>query len=233
MQVIDRLDQLVVKPVAESGGYGMLIGPGASDAEIEAMRRADRGRPPRLHRAGGRVAVAAPHARRRPPRGPPHRPAPVRALRRQDRGDPRRAHPGRPAQGEPGRQLEPGRRQQGHLGARRPGPSDAPSADWPSDARPPRRVAVLGRSSDRAGRGHGPHARRHLPRPARGDAVGGRALLAGPAQGAVARPPVRRARAGHARRDRLGVPRVRPAEPRGDRLRGELGAGRTPAPLAS
>ena len=37
--VIDRMDELVVKPVAESGGYGMLIGPAASDGEIEAMRR--------------------------------------------------------------------------------------------------------------------------------------------------------------------------------------------------
>jgi uncharacterized circularly permuted ATP-grasp superfamily protein len=37
--VLDRLDELVVKPVAESGGYGMLIGPSASDAEIEAMRK--------------------------------------------------------------------------------------------------------------------------------------------------------------------------------------------------
>jgi len=37
--VLDRLDELVVKPVAESGGYGMLIGPAASDGEIEAMRR--------------------------------------------------------------------------------------------------------------------------------------------------------------------------------------------------
>jgi uncharacterized circularly permuted ATP-grasp superfamily protein len=37
--VIDRMDELVVKPVAESGGYGMLIGPSATDAEIEAMRR--------------------------------------------------------------------------------------------------------------------------------------------------------------------------------------------------
>ena len=78
--VLDRLDELVVKPVAESGGYGMLIGPAATDAELEAMRRADRGRPPQLHRPGGGVAVAAPHARRRPPRGPPHRPAPVRAV---------------------------------------------------------------------------------------------------------------------------------------------------------
>ena len=116
--VLDRLDELVVKPVAESGGYGMLIGPSATDAECEAMRKRDRGRPARLHRAGGGAAVAAPHARRRPPRGPPRRPAPVRAVRRQGRGDPRRAHPGRAAQGEPRRELEPGRRQQGHLGAR-------------------------------------------------------------------------------------------------------------------
>lgn len=38
-EVIDRIDQLVVKPVAESGGYGMLIGPAASDAECAAMAR--------------------------------------------------------------------------------------------------------------------------------------------------------------------------------------------------
>ena len=36
--VLDRLDQLVVKPVAASGGYGMLIGPAASDAEIARFR---------------------------------------------------------------------------------------------------------------------------------------------------------------------------------------------------
>jgi uncharacterized circularly permuted ATP-grasp superfamily protein len=32
--VLDRLDQLVVKPVAESGGYGLCIGPAATDAEL-------------------------------------------------------------------------------------------------------------------------------------------------------------------------------------------------------
>ncbi len=37
--VLERIDQLVVKPVAESGGYGMLIGPAATDAEIAAMRK--------------------------------------------------------------------------------------------------------------------------------------------------------------------------------------------------
>jgi uncharacterized circularly permuted ATP-grasp superfamily protein len=36
--VLDRLDQLVVKPVAASGGYGMLIGPAASDEEVARFR---------------------------------------------------------------------------------------------------------------------------------------------------------------------------------------------------
>ncbi|MTV25438.1 circularly permuted type 2 ATP-grasp protein [Nitriliruptoraceae bacterium ZYF776] len=37
-EVLDRLDQLVVKPVAASGGYGMLIGPAAGDEEIARFR---------------------------------------------------------------------------------------------------------------------------------------------------------------------------------------------------
>ncbi len=37
-ECLDRLDELVVKPVAGSGGYGMLIGPSASDGEIAAFR---------------------------------------------------------------------------------------------------------------------------------------------------------------------------------------------------
>jgi uncharacterized circularly permuted ATP-grasp superfamily protein len=35
---LDRLDQLVVKPVGESGGYGITIGPRASRAELEDAR---------------------------------------------------------------------------------------------------------------------------------------------------------------------------------------------------
>jgi uncharacterized circularly permuted ATP-grasp superfamily protein len=35
---LERLDELVVKPVAESGGYGMLIGPAATDGEIAKFR---------------------------------------------------------------------------------------------------------------------------------------------------------------------------------------------------
>jgi uncharacterized circularly permuted ATP-grasp superfamily protein len=38
-EVLDRLDELVVKPVAEAGGYGLLIGPTASDGELEDARR--------------------------------------------------------------------------------------------------------------------------------------------------------------------------------------------------
>jgi uncharacterized circularly permuted ATP-grasp superfamily protein len=35
---LDHLHELVVKPVAESGGYGLLIGPHASNAELEEFR---------------------------------------------------------------------------------------------------------------------------------------------------------------------------------------------------
>src|ERR1700754_799632 len=36
--VLERLDSLVVKEVGESGGYGMLVGPASTAAEIEAFR---------------------------------------------------------------------------------------------------------------------------------------------------------------------------------------------------
>ena len=39
-EALGRLDELVVKPVGESGGYGVLIGPHASDEELEAARAA-------------------------------------------------------------------------------------------------------------------------------------------------------------------------------------------------
>ena len=38
--VLDNLEKLVVKPVGESGGYGIVIGPKASKAELAAARRA-------------------------------------------------------------------------------------------------------------------------------------------------------------------------------------------------
>ncbi len=36
--VLARLDQLVIKPVAEAGGYGVVIGPKATDAELDHCR---------------------------------------------------------------------------------------------------------------------------------------------------------------------------------------------------
>jgi uncharacterized circularly permuted ATP-grasp superfamily protein len=36
--VLDRLDELVVKPVAEAGGYGLVIGPHATDAELAEVK---------------------------------------------------------------------------------------------------------------------------------------------------------------------------------------------------
>jgi uncharacterized circularly permuted ATP-grasp superfamily protein len=38
LYVLDHLDELVVKPVGESGGYGMLVGPHSTAAERDAMR---------------------------------------------------------------------------------------------------------------------------------------------------------------------------------------------------
>ncbi len=37
-EVLERLDELVVKPVAASGGYGLVIGPHAQDEELAALR---------------------------------------------------------------------------------------------------------------------------------------------------------------------------------------------------
>ena len=39
-EALGRLDELVVKPVGESGGYGVLIGPQASDEQLEGARAA-------------------------------------------------------------------------------------------------------------------------------------------------------------------------------------------------
>jgi uncharacterized circularly permuted ATP-grasp superfamily protein len=44
-QVLEQLPQLVVKEVQGSGGYGMLIGPAASKAELEAFRKRLRANP--------------------------------------------------------------------------------------------------------------------------------------------------------------------------------------------
>src|SRR5882672_8300651 len=44
-QTLDRLSELVVKPVEGSGGYGIVFGPNASAAELSALRKRIRGNP--------------------------------------------------------------------------------------------------------------------------------------------------------------------------------------------
>ena len=65
--MLENLDELVVKAVGESGGYGMLIGPHSTAEQREEFRRADRSRAAQLHRAAdaGAFARAVLHRRRR------------------------------------------------------------------------------------------------------------------------------------------------------------------------
>ena len=56
-EVLDRLDELVVKPVDGSGGKGIVIGPAASAEELDALRRRVTERPARLDRPAAGPAV--------------------------------------------------------------------------------------------------------------------------------------------------------------------------------
>ncbi len=58
--ILDHLDELVVKPVDASGGYGMLVGPTSSAAERETFRRRLQARPRRVRRAADDRAQPAP-----------------------------------------------------------------------------------------------------------------------------------------------------------------------------
>ena len=119
-EVLDRLDELVVKPVDGSGGKGLVVGPDASTRRARRAARAPARRPARLDRAARRAALDDPDARRGRHAPAPRRPAPVRGQRRERGvGAARRPHPGRAARGPARRELEPGRRIEGHVGARR------------------------------------------------------------------------------------------------------------------
>ena len=116
--VLDNMDQLVLKPANESGGYGILIGNRATTAQLTAQAEAIEADP--------RNWVAQPIlqlstsptlcAQRR--RAAPRRPAAVHPQRGDELRHRRRADPRRPAQGLAGRQLVAGWRQQGHLDRR-------------------------------------------------------------------------------------------------------------------
>ena len=116
--VLDNLADLVVKEVHGSGGYGMLIGPKSDQATIAAFRAKLKSDPEELHRPADARALHLPDLRRGGGGAAPCRSAPVRAHRprprphRSGRPDPRR-----PQTRIACRQFEPGRRDQGHMGA--------------------------------------------------------------------------------------------------------------------
>ena len=60
-----HLHELVVKPVAESGGYGLLIGPHATQGRAGRVPRPAEGRPGQLHQPADGEAVGLPDAVRR------------------------------------------------------------------------------------------------------------------------------------------------------------------------
>ncbi len=121
-EVLDRLDELVVKPVAGSGGKGLVVGPDATKeelAELKVQLLAD----PRGWIAQPVVQLLDdPDPRRRGDAPAARRSAAVRRQRRVGcLGPPGRPDPGRPPRGAAGRQLVAGRRLERHLG-RRPRP---------------------------------------------------------------------------------------------------------------
>ncbi len=91
-EVMDRLAELVVKPVDGAGGKGVLIGPAATKSELEPRASTSSG-PARLDRPARRPAVDRPDAHPRRARAAPRRPPALRGQRRRRRvGPARRAH---------------------------------------------------------------------------------------------------------------------------------------------
>jgi hypothetical protein len=140
--VLAHLHELVVKEVHGAGGYGMLVGPAASKAEIEDFRRVLLANPANYIAQPTLALSHLPDLRRKRHRAAPHRPAALRAVG-QGRADGARRADARGAEGGlAGRQFVAGRRHQGHLGA----------GDWRTDhAVTNRRPPVLdGRYMERA-----------------------------------------------------------------------------------
>ena len=73
--VIERLDEMVVKPVDGSGGKGLVIGPAADGRHPRRAAPAPAGGPARLDRPAGRPAVDGADAHRRSARAAARRPA--------------------------------------------------------------------------------------------------------------------------------------------------------------
>ena len=113
---LDHLEELVVKPVGEAGGYGITIGPQASRAGTRGLPGQAGGRPGQLHQPALHQPVGRADAGRwrRSSRA-----TSICALcdhRGRDLGAPGRAHAGGAAQRLAGGQLVAGRRIEGYVG---------------------------------------------------------------------------------------------------------------------
>ena len=115
--VLENLEQLVVKEVHGSGGYGMLIGPTSSAAEIEKFPRQAQGEARNVHRAADARALDLPDLRRGRALASSSRPASLRPRRRPRPSRARRPDARCAEEGLARRQLEPGWRHQGHMGS--------------------------------------------------------------------------------------------------------------------
>ncbi len=117
--VLDHLSELVVKEVNGSGGYGMLVGPHASKAQIEEFRAKLLAAPDNFIAQPTLSLSACPTSF---PGGVAPRHVDLQAFRalgrRRRAGRARRPDPRRAEGGLAGGQFQPGRRHQGHLGAR-------------------------------------------------------------------------------------------------------------------
>ena len=114
--ILEHLEELVVKTVDGSGGYGMLIGPASTAKQRAAFKRQIKAIAARVHRPADDRAQPPADLHGRAAAGA-HRPAAVRPLGTDHDRRPGRSHPRGDGAGLARRQLLAGRRQQGHLGA--------------------------------------------------------------------------------------------------------------------
>ncbi len=114
--VLSHLDQLVVKPTNESGGYGILMGPQASKEDREKCAPSREGEPQKLHRPADAEPVHRADHRGRPHRTEARGFSTVHPLRRGHLRSAGWAHAGGVKERLLDRQFLPRRRQQGHLG---------------------------------------------------------------------------------------------------------------------
>ena len=113
---LEHLDELVVKPVGESGGYGVVVGPKATRAELDAVPRGSREEPGELHQPTDGRPLGLPDAGRWVDRAAARRPPTLHRDRQGKLGAARRPHAGRTSQRLFGRELVSGRGHEGYVG---------------------------------------------------------------------------------------------------------------------